>query len=55
VETRPIPNFTVSFESELRWVWGKELRRSRPATAPPNTNANAIKLIPMELMVYVSF
>jgi hypothetical protein len=51
VETNAIASFTVSFESGLIWSCGKERRRSKPANAPPNTDANTIKLIAAELMV----
>ena len=53
VETRPIPSLMVSYESALTCSWGKERRRSMPAHAPPNTHANAIRLIAIELTIYI--
>jgi len=48
VPTSPIPNFTVSWESEPRWCIGRIRRKTR---APPKTHPKTIRAMVIAFMV----
>src|SRR5262249_19319890 len=50
VAIRPIPTFTTSFESALRWFSGKTVRKNMPRSAPPKMHAKVIPAISRELI-----
>src|SRR6266852_1686851 len=50
VAINPVPNFTTSFDSELRWRSGRTARRNIPSSAPPKTQPKIIPLVASELM-----
>jgi hypothetical protein len=55
VPTRPIPRFTIFFDSALRCCSGKRVLRNIPNSAPPKQHANTIKPMAIEFMIAAAY